>query len=81
MILAIGAKYTSTLSPENSHLITLSEEGEKYEKAKEWNLNVINHLWLEDCFIQRRIVAMTDKKYLYYRRCLAHIREGATDSD
>lgn len=48
MINAIGARYTGHMTHGNSALICRRPEGEKYEKAKEWKLPVVNVQWLSD---------------------------------
>ncbi|OWF43255.1 PAX-interacting protein 1-like isoform X1 [Mizuhopecten yessoensis] len=48
MINAIGAKYTGYMTHSNSVLVCKRPEGEKYEKAKEWHLPVVNAQWLSD---------------------------------
>ncbi|KAG0037790.1 hypothetical protein BGZ82_001797 [Podila clonocystis] len=55
MIVAVGAVYKPTMSsraaPEpTTHIICGNASGEKYEKGQEWNVKVVNHIWLEDCF-------------------------------
>eukprot|EP00818_Percolomonas_sp_WS_P001969 CAMPEP_0117447370 /NCGR_PEP_ID=MMETSP0759-20121206/6840_1 /TAXON_ID=63605 /ORGANISM="Percolomonas cosmopolitus, Strain WS" /LENGTH=500 /DNA_ID=CAMNT_0005239703 /DNA_START=168 /DNA_END=1670 /DNA_ORIENTATION=- len=50
LIRACGAKYSGALSKrENTHLICCQPFGEKYRKALEWNICVINKRWLYDC--------------------------------
>ncbi|XP_063398435.1 PAX-interacting protein 1-like isoform X2 [Mytilus trossulus] len=48
MINAIGARYTGHMTHGNTALICRKPEGEKYEKAKEWKLAVVNVHWLTD---------------------------------
>ncbi|KAI1313478.1 hypothetical protein EDD11_002539 [Mortierella claussenii] len=55
MIVAVGAIYKPTLSNQNAqepttHIICGNASGDKYERGQEWNVKVVNHLWLEDCF-------------------------------
>ncbi|KAG0053450.1 hypothetical protein BGZ83_001055 [Gryganskiella cystojenkinii] len=55
MILAVGATYKSTLSSQaapdpTTHIICGNASGEKYEKGIEWNVKVVNHLWIEESF-------------------------------
>ncbi|KAI9292249.1 BRCT domain-containing protein [Neoconidiobolus thromboides FSU 785] len=50
LITAMGATFTTGLSAKNTHLICASQQGEKYSKAPDWNIIVVNHLWLEDCY-------------------------------
>ncbi|KAL0485927.1 PAX-interacting protein [Acrasis kona] len=50
LIKASGARYSGALSKkENTHLICCVPEGEKYQRALEWNILVINKRWLYDC--------------------------------
>lgn len=53
LIRAVGAKYSGALSKkENTHLICCNAEGEKWRKAKEWKIKVVNFRWLWDCVEQ-----------------------------
>eukprot|EP01027_Heterolobosea_sp_BB2_P025400 GEZU01038983.1.p1 GENE.GEZU01038983.1~~GEZU01038983.1.p1 ORF type:complete len:111 (+),score=14.21 GEZU01038983.1:112-444(+) len=52
LIRACGAKYTGALSKkENTHLICSLPEGEKYNKALEWKIKVVNRRWLDESVI------------------------------
>ncbi|OZJ02969.1 hypothetical protein BZG36_04512 [Bifiguratus adelaidae] len=45
-------------------LLTLfSPEGEKFVRAREWNLNVVNHFWLEDCFATWELRSVSNPRY------------------
>lgn len=48
MVEESGALLTVYLSRHNSVLICKKAEGSKYKKAKEWNIPVVNCLWLND---------------------------------
>ncbi|BFZ60104.1 regulator of Ty1 Transposition [Saitoella coloradoensis] len=51
LVLASGAKFTKSMRQnENTHLITASPTGSKYEHARSWGLVVVNHLWLEETY-------------------------------
>ncbi|KAF9349305.1 hypothetical protein BGX34_001874 [Mortierella sp. NVP85] len=55
LIQVTGATYTPTMSSRvgrqpTTHLICGNASGEKYEKGNEWNIKVVNHLWLEESF-------------------------------
>ncbi|KAJ3299722.1 hypothetical protein HK104_007453 [Borealophlyctis nickersoniae] len=51
MVLHLGAKFTKSMSHENTHLICAWPSGEKYKRASQWGtINIINHLWLEDIY-------------------------------
>ncbi|GAQ87548.1 BRCT domain-containing protein [Klebsormidium nitens] len=44
----MGAVYTKELSAGNTHLICYEFKGEKYNFARERELHLVNHRWLED---------------------------------
>ncbi|KAJ3055924.1 hypothetical protein HK097_008733 [Rhizophlyctis rosea] len=52
MVLQLGAKFSRSMSQENTHLICCLPVGEKYARATQWNLHIVNHLWIEECYIR-----------------------------
>lgn len=48
LVRVLGGEYTSKLSKKNSHLITPTAGGDKYEAAVDWNLTLITPDWLID---------------------------------
>ncbi|ORX53841.1 hypothetical protein BCR36DRAFT_410986 [Piromyces finnis] len=66
LIYALGAKFTSNMTTDNTHIICGECTGKKYEKAVEWNIEIVNHLWLEDCYRNRCVQAITKPIYTYY---------------
>ncbi|XP_049318037.1 PAX-interacting protein 1-like [Bactrocera dorsalis] len=51
MVEECGAIYTSYLSKHNTVLICKKPEGDKYIAAKEWNIPIVNSIWLADICI------------------------------
>eukprot|EP01087_Luapelamoeba_hula_P006475 TRINITY_DN1654_c1_g1_i2.p1 TRINITY_DN1654_c1_g1~~TRINITY_DN1654_c1_g1_i2.p1 ORF type:complete len:1547 (+),score=321.69 TRINITY_DN1654_c1_g1_i2:87-4727(+) len=49
MIEASGAKYTSSLTMTNTHIICTVPSGLKYNKALEWGVKVATPEWIENC--------------------------------
>ncbi|KAK1677769.1 hypothetical protein QYE76_038617 [Lolium multiflorum] len=50
MVSLMGAQFSKPLKADTvTHLICYKFEGEKYELAKKVNINLVNHMWLEDC--------------------------------
>ena len=47
-------------------LPTRSKGGNKTDKADEWSVPVVTHVWLEDCFIEWRNLTPAQKKYVNY---------------
>ncbi|KAG0235379.1 hypothetical protein BGW42_005358 [Actinomortierella wolfii] len=70
LIVTMGATYKPTLTSPfatepTTHIICGDASGEKYEKGQEWNVKVVNHLWIEDCFLEWTIQSETKHKYVY----------------
>ncbi|KAK4199748.1 hypothetical protein QBC40DRAFT_281384 [Triangularia verruculosa] len=63
LITAAGATYTRTMKAENTHLITARMHSEKCEAAKDWNVEIINHLWIEESYAACQALALNDDKY------------------
>lgn len=73
MLARMGAKYTSSLSTANTHLICAAAEGQKYEHAVNWNINVMNHLWIEDCWQNWKVQSVTKPHYMIHRTSLSRV--------
>ncbi|KAJ2904684.1 putative brct domain-containing protein [Zalerion maritima] len=63
LIRAAGATFTRTMTGENTHLITARNNSEKCEAAKDWSINMINHLWLEESYARCQVQPLTVEKY------------------
>ena len=50
LIAKMGGTFTPHMTPSHDVCIALELVGEKVNKAREWNIPVVNHLWLEQCF-------------------------------
>lgn len=50
LITAAGAKYTKTMKADNTHLITARNNSEKCDAARDWNIHMVNHLWIEESY-------------------------------
>lgn len=50
LIAKMGATFTPEMTPANSVCVALELKGEKVAKAREWNIPLVNHTWLESCF-------------------------------
>jgi hypothetical protein len=68
LVQAIGAECTKTLKQDNSHLITAHGNSEKCTAAKEWGLQVINHLWLEESYAKWKMLPVSDPRYTHFPR-------------
>ncbi|KAF9964954.1 hypothetical protein BGZ70_005684, partial [Mortierella alpina] len=68
MILATGAIYRPTLSSKDApipttHVICGNATGIKFEKGNDWNVKVVNHVWLEECFQSWALQSETKPRY------------------
>jgi hypothetical protein len=66
LIAAAGAECTKTLKQDNTHLITARESSEKCTAAREWNLHVVNHLWLEESYAKWQVQAVSAHRYTHF---------------
>ncbi|KAJ5476430.1 hypothetical protein N7475_002159 [Penicillium sp. IBT 31633x] len=66
LIAAAGAECTKTLKQENTHLITAHGTSEKCNAAKEWGLEVVNHLWLEDSYAKWKLQPASNPRYSHF---------------
>lgn len=66
LIIASGATFTKTMKAENTHLITARQSGDKCEAAKDWNIHIVNHLWLEESYAKCEVLSITNPKYTHF---------------
>ena len=66
LVKACGAEFTKTMRQDNTHLITAHMQSEKCDAAQDWNIHVINHLWLEESYAKYQIQSLTVKRYTHF---------------
>ncbi|KXJ96799.1 hypothetical protein Micbo1qcDRAFT_3155 [Microdochium bolleyi] len=66
LITAAGATFTKTMKADNSHLVTARDNSEKCEAARDWNIHMINHLWIEESYAKCELQSVTNEKYTYF---------------
>lgn len=66
LITASGAEFTKTMKADNTHLITARDNSEKCDAARDWNINMINHLWLEESYAKCEVQNLTVAKYTHF---------------
>ncbi|KAI1662095.1 BRCT-containing protein [Daldinia decipiens] len=66
LIIAAGAMYTKTMKADNTHLITARDNSEKCEAARDWNINMVNHLWIEESYAKCEMQSITIPKYTHF---------------
>ncbi|KIJ92959.1 hypothetical protein K443DRAFT_684887 [Laccaria amethystina LaAM-08-1] len=66
LITAMGATFTPSMTGKNTVLIAAFLSGTKATKALSWSIPVVNHTWLEDCFVQWRNLTVGVEKYIVF---------------
>ncbi|KAJ2008447.1 regulator of Ty1 Transposition [Coemansia thaxteri] len=66
LITAMGAQYTAKMTKRNTHLITASQEGRKYAAAISWNVDVVNHLWVEQCYQRWKVLTVSHPNFTHF---------------
>ncbi|KAJ5047636.1 uncharacterized protein L3040_003457 [Drepanopeziza brunnea f. sp. 'multigermtubi'] len=66
LVVACGAEFTKSMKQENTHLITARNGSEKCDAAREWNIEMINHLWIEESYAKCEIQKMTKPSYTHF---------------
>ncbi|KAI0808899.1 hypothetical protein BC629DRAFT_1480149, partial [Irpex lacteus] len=54
LITTMGAEFTASMSGKNTVVVAAFQSGTKTTKATSWHIPIVNHLWLEDCFVHWR---------------------------
>lgn len=72
LVAACGAKFTPTMSPQNTHLIAAFAQGSKVERASAWNVELVNHYWLEDSYRQWEMKAVSDARYTHFAQAASY---------
>ncbi|KAI8324945.1 BRCT domain-containing protein, partial [Martensiomyces pterosporus] len=66
LIIAMGAQYTPKMTRANTHLITAAQEGRKYTTAIDWNIDVVNHFWVEQCYQRWKLLSVSHPTFTYF---------------
>lgn len=66
LVIASGATLKNSLTADVTHLIAARPEGKRVEAARHWNINVVNHLWLEDSYASWEAKSPAQERYIYY---------------
>lgn len=66
LVTACGAEFTKSMKQDNTHLITARNGSEKCDAAKEWGIEMINHLWIEESYAKCVIQKLTTPKYTHF---------------
>ncbi|EFX03377.1 brct domain containing protein [Grosmannia clavigera kw1407] len=63
LVVAAGARFTKTMRMDNTHLITARDNSEKCEAARDWSIQMVNHLWIEESYARCEVQSVTSPRY------------------
>lgn len=66
LLKAAGAEVTGSMRQDNTHLITARNAGDKCEAATDWNLPMVNHLWVEESYAKCEVQTLTNPRYTHF---------------
>ncbi|KAK0709744.1 hypothetical protein B0T26DRAFT_652440 [Lasiosphaeria miniovina] len=66
LITASGATFTKTMKADNTHLITARMHSEKVDAAKDWNIEIVNNLWIEESYADCQVLSLSNPKYSHF---------------
>lgn len=61
-----GAEFTKTMKQTNTHLITAHKQSEKCDAAQEWNIDLVNHIWLEESYAKCEVQTLSNPRYTHF---------------
>ncbi|KAJ3755591.1 hypothetical protein EV360DRAFT_85757 [Lentinula raphanica] len=66
LVCTMGAKFTPSMSSKNTVLIAAQIDGTKTDRARAWGIPIVNHLWLEDCFVNWKNMTVGNDRYIHF---------------
>ncbi|TVY54255.1 BRCT-containing protein 1 [Lachnellula cervina] len=61
-----GAEFTKSMKQDNTHLITARKSSEKCDAAEDWNIDMVNHLWIEESYAKCEMQKLSNPRYNYF---------------
>ncbi|KAL8781883.1 MAG: hypothetical protein Q9194_000076 [Teloschistes cf. exilis] len=66
LAIAANAVFTKSMKEDNTHLITAHQNSEKCDAARDWNIHVVNHLWLEESYANWQVMTLSNSRYTHF---------------
>ncbi|KAG1896173.1 uncharacterized protein F5891DRAFT_1055500 [Suillus fuscotomentosus] len=66
LIQVMGARFTPSMSQSNKVLVAGYSPSPKTQRAVAWSIPIVNHTWLEDCFIAWKNLTVGVDKYILF---------------
>lgn len=61
----MGAEFSKEMKRSDTFVVVACSKTNKTEKAHEWGVEIVNHLWLEDCYTEWRMAPFTNSRYTH----------------
>jgi len=61
----MGAEFSKEMKRSDTFVVVACSKTPKTEKAHEWGVEIVNHLWLEDCYTEWRMAPFTNPRYTH----------------
>ena len=61
----MGAEFSKEMKRSDTFVVVACSKTHKTEKAHEWGVEIVNHLWLEDCYTEWRMAPFTNSRYTH----------------
>src|SRR5258706_7650588 len=61
----MGAEFSKEMKRSDTFIVVACSKTHKTEKAHEWGVEIVNHLWLEDCYTEWRMAPFTNSRYTH----------------
>jgi mediator of DNA damage checkpoint protein 1 len=65
LITHMGAEFSKEMKRSDTFVVVACSKTPKTEKAHEWGVEIVNHLWLEDCYTEWRMAPFTNSRYTH----------------
>ena len=65
LITHMGAEFSKEMRRSDTFVVVACTKTPKTDKAHEWGVEIVNHLWLEDCYTEWRMVPFTNSRYTH----------------
>ncbi|KAM5536688.1 hypothetical protein V8D89_009615 [Ganoderma adspersum] len=67
LITLMSGEFTASMSAETNTIVVAAYlQGTKTDKATSWSIPIVNHTWVEDCFVQWRRLTPARDKYIVF---------------
>jgi len=66
LVVAAGGEFTKSMKQDNTHLITARNSSEKCNAAQEWQINMVNHLWMEESYSKCQAQSLANPRYIHF---------------